>query len=478
VIALESLMAKFKLGYPKLVANVTDTEATMVAAGRLLVTRSAELQGNTAWGPCVDHLLECTTGIAFEDTPNSLLVMNSCRKLCGYFSSSSQANDILLALQTSYIQAQQSKERAVTVIQDVATRWWSTYSMCKRLRRLKIYFDMMVLQGSLSRDLNLTEDQWETVSNLVQLLEPFMEAQKLLEGETYVTISFVPTIVVALRRGLQALVAGSLDNVKVIASKMLDDFNSRWGQGGDGTMFEEHLTEGPRRRPKGLPLHTLIASALDPRFKALLDFDVHDRECILNEVRNKLIEIAMENVHFDDITAAEHQATGSLNSSMTIVNSNHDIQRVHPLLDTHAKMVAEYNARRLNAISSVSDPVTKARQARSAAASQVDLEMAAYDLEPVMELFRPIGDDGACEYTNPLLWWKSREHLYPLHAKLARRYLCVPATSAPSERVFSSAGLTISKTRASLNPETADALIFLHDCWDLADEFVKNSRTV
>ena len=48
--------------------------------------------------------------------------------------------------------------------------------------------------------------------------------------------------------------------------------------------------------------------------------------------------------------------------------------------------------------------------------------------------------------------------------------LCVPATSAPTERVFSVAGLTISKCRASVLPQNASDLIFLHDSWLVAEE--------
>lgn len=58
-------------------------------------------------------------------------------------------------------------------------------------------------------------------------------------------------------------------------------------------------------------------------------------------------------------------------------------------------------------------------------------------------------------------WWKANESRFPTIAKIARRYLCVTATSVPSERVFSAAGLVINNKRCSLTPENADMLIFL-----------------
>lgn len=60
--------------------------------------------------------------------------------------------------------------------------------------------------------------------------------------------------------------------------------------------------------------------------------------------------------------------------------------------------------------------------------------------------------------------------MLPLLGILARRMLCVPATSAPTERVFSVAGLTISKCRASVLPKNASNLTFLHDSWSVAEE--------
>ena len=63
--------------------------------------------------------------------------------------------------------------------------------------------------------------------------------------------------------------------------------------------------------------------------------------------------------------------------------------------------------------------------------------------------------------SNPLLWWKAKELKYPILSKLAKGYLCVPATSVASERVVSSAGDLVSAQRSCLHSEHVDKLIFL-----------------
>jgi len=84
-------------------------------------------------------------------------------------------------------------------------------------------------------------------------------------------------------------------------------------------------------------------------------------------------------------------------------------------------------------------------------------------------------EDGNIVYPNPLEWWKRKEREFPLLAKLAKRFLCIPATSAPAERLFSHAGLIISKARAALKPENAAAIVFLHDSWELTEDYLNNA---
>ncbi|KAF0039287.1 hypothetical protein F2P81_007522 [Scophthalmus maximus] len=63
---------------------------------------------------------------------------------------------------------------------------------------------------------------------------------------------------------------------------------------------------------------------------------------------------------------------------------------------------------------------------------------------------------------NPLTWWRSNEGEYPLLARLAKQYVCVPGTSIASERVFSTAGDIVTAQRSCLTPNHVDELLFLH----------------
>ena len=91
----------------------------------------------------------------------------------------------------------------------------------------------------------------------------------------------------------------------------------------------------------------------------------------------------------------------------------------------------------------------------------VDKELLRYINTPKLERMSPCG----LHVNNPLEWWEAHVSEFPLLSTLARTVLCIPATSAPTERLFSYAGLTIANDRASLLPENAEEIIFLRTAW-------------
>jgi hypothetical protein len=65
-------------------------------------------------------------------------------------------------------------------------------------------------------------------------------------------------------------------------------------------------------------------------------------------------------------------------------------------------------------------------------------------------------------FTNIFEWWHQRKSVYPRLHSLMLKYLIIPATSAASERVFSSAGLILEDRRSRLSDEYVNMLIFLY----------------
>ena len=77
---------------------------------------------------------------------------------------------------------------------------------------------------------------------------------------------------------------------------------------------------------------------------------------------------------------------------------------------------------------------------------QIDSEIYLYKGLSSLPMF---SDIDKTHYNNPLLWWKATALKFPLLSRRAQKVLAIQATSAPSERVFSSGGNVVTKNRAS-----------------------------
>jgi hypothetical protein len=83
------------------------------------------------------------------------------------------------------------------------------------------------------------------------------------------------------------------------------------------------------------------------------------------------------------------------------------------------------------------------------------------DVAPLSELDE-FNKERGIELTDcPLKWWAARATRFPILAEMARVHLAVPASSAPSERVFSVARLVLTEKRRRLDASRVARLMFL-----------------
>jgi hypothetical protein len=122
---------------------------------------------------------------------------------------------------------------------------------------------------------------------------------------------------------------------------------------------------------------------------------------------------------------------------------------------------------------------TKAPDVATATGNDLNHDDIALHAVCVSELDRYLYDvinKGACPMcdaddasNNPLKWWKENCAKYPYVAKIACKYLAIPATSAPSEQVWSRLAKFLSLRRAHLSDDLVghmmfakENLVFLH----------------
>jgi hypothetical protein len=131
---------------------VTDGGANVVAA-----TQTAEIQHIA----CFAHLLNLVVRKSLVPWEN---LLKRCRHLIGHFSHSARATEELRAAQTKLGFTEHK------LIQDVITRWNSTFDMGARLveQRTPVTVAMQIC-GFTD---NLTDEEWETLRELVAALEP------------------------------------------------------------------------------------------------------------------------------------------------------------------------------------------------------------------------------------------------------------------------------------------------------------------
>lgn len=438
----------FDLKY--VVAVVTDTTGNMNTFGECL------RQKGVAHLYCVDHVLNLNSKLAYNDTnlPDSVNAMKSARALVEYFTKSTQAMEKLL--QQQRVNANYDGRKPLKAIQDVVTRWWSTYRMLARLRYLRKAIQVLIINEDIAAT-DLTPAQYKVLDEVETLLKPTATAQQMLEGEKYPTISLVPYFLHKIRCQYEAM-NGNDDSISSPASHLarvlLTDFEKRYLP-----RTEKVFSTDIRRvsgRYVGMQSQTILASALDPRTKSLRPFiPVTEHTVIWDEVLKLMVAVK---------EAALVQDGGAATTTIDD-ESGRPAQKAkigNDFMDMFDDLIASNSHERRGGAGMNSNSLDT-EGGEEQGTSQVHTMCAEELMRYRHEICLPIFCTESGRFTDPLQWWESHKYKYPTIFELSQRYLSIPATSAPSERLWSLASRIVTIRRASLESTLIGDMMFIKE---------------
>ena len=405
---IRSVCREFAIQDENITSLVSDNASNMVSCAALLPDSITHVR-------CFGHTLQLSIRSSFDKVSMITRTIGAAKGLVNHFRRSVNVNIELEKRQ------QQMGIATNKLIIDCPTRWNSTYDMFERLleQRLAIYavlHDQTITKSSDARVLDMTDEQWSFMEAIVPVLKPLYMATRLMCSEEYPTLSGVYPVLFSLTDMHLAPRDTDCPAVAAFKTNVSEDLKRRY------------KLNDPDILCKSL---AMVCTFLDPRYKALPYIPVAQRTVVHEHVLSLLAVDEPSKPKTETKTdEAEDEGIGGGN------NNTFSCKRGKLSQDDVAFLLGGYF-----------DTSDCTVVVPSSGAEEIDL----YTKEK-----------SAPPKTNPFSWWKLNQTNYPKLSTLARRVLCSPATSVPSERVFSIAGGTVSKLRASLDSDTVDKLVFLN----------------
>ena len=102
---------------------------------------------------------------------------------------------------------------------------------------------------------------------------------------------------------------------------------------------------------------------------------------------------------------------------------------------------------------------------------RTEINLAENKIRKEMKRYESFSNPG--KNVNILEWWKTHEGVFPLLASLAKKIPAIPASSAKSERVFSTGGNIVTPKRKRLSPRNVQNLNVIKENMAMIDHFLQ-----
>lgn len=247
------------------------------------------------------------------------------------------------------------------------------------------------------------------LESLNKALAPLFEFTDALSGEKYVSVSFLKPVLHLFNNDILSRKDGDTELTQAVKEGVLKYLNEKYDDPTTDNLLD-------------------MATLADPRFKT-----AYMKEERVEFIKMKAVAELVGMV--EGSTAPESAQRAAASSSPPAAEE--DLELTH-------------SAKKKKNLGSYFKKAVQASTHSQPSRASIELELSMYLQAPVPD-----------SETDPLEWWKQHELNFPIVARLAKKYLCIPATSSSSERAFSASGNIITCKRSCLKPNTVDQLVFL-----------------
>ncbi|KAM4712280.1 zinc finger BED domain-containing protein 4 [Anableps anableps] len=340
---------------------------------------------------CFGHTIDLIVSEAIKSQRLVQNLLSIARKICERVHRSADAKERLAELQKTH----QLPENQL--IQDVPSKWMTSFFMLERLVEQKIAIDEMSIECNFREIISF--DQWEVMLSVCNALKPFEVASRELSNRTATLGQVIPLIHILNRK------IDLLFDETVGIDTMLMSLKEAMVNRMSATLQDPRYT---------------WATMLDPRYKTSL-FTEEEAERCKQDLIQELDLSSSTSVPVDSVLP--NGCSEDPVSSGTPHSTRDNLWSLMPEIRQN----------------------TKQEEKKSS-----ELAVLEYLEEDIL--------DQSCD---PLDYWNLKKFLWPDLAKVAARYVGCPPTIVPAETLFSTAGVNCALNQPRPMLDNIEGLLFL-----------------
>lgn len=323
---------------------------------------------------CFIHTLQLVVNEAIRVQENITQMIIASRRIVTHFHHSESAQQKL---------KEHQRELGLPfhqLVQDVRTRWNSTFYMLARLGEQKRAITLYISENDVKFQ-NLSVTEWQLLEDCLLFLKPLEEITKLASSSAASISSVIPNVKTLIKYlSKDDLVPENLTEMRLA---LLDGVKTR---------FEKIEKEK----------NYYMATLLDPRYR----FQFFSSENVPLIRRTFFLEALQRELNSESSSSDDREDNEKLPSTSGINRCHHAFWDCYKDIASSSKVVEDFNPK-----------------------NRIVIE---FDSYLSGELLKRDED--------PFVWWKANSLKYSKMSYLAKLYLSAPSSTISSERLFSEAG--------------------------------------